>query len=159
MLAVKLICVGKLKEKYWQDACAEYMKRLGAYCNAEIIEVKEEKLPANASAADEAKVIEAEGRNILDKISKSDYVIALDIKGKELSSEEMAKRIEDISFNNSSVALLIGGSLGLSDEVKARSDAKISFGRITLPHQLARVVALEQVYRAFKINNNETYHK
>ena len=159
MLSIKIICVGKLKEKYWQDACAEYMKRLGAYCNVEIIEVREEKLPANASASDEKNVIDAEGRNLLDKIAKSDYVIALDVKGRELSSEEMAARISEISFTHSSLAFIIGGSLGLSDELKARADAKMSFGRITLPHQLARVVALEQIYRAFKINNNETYHK
>ena len=159
MLNIKIICVGKLKEKYWQEACAEYVKRLRGYCNVELIEVKEEKLPANASAADERNVIDAEGRSLLDKLGKSDYVIALDVKGKELSSEEIAGRLSEISFTHSSVAFLIGGSLGLSDEVKARADAKLSFGRITLPHQLARVVALEQIYRAFKINANETYHK
>ena len=159
MLNIKLICVGKLKEKYWQDACAEYMKRLGAYCKPEVIEVAEERLPAGASAADEKKVIETEGKSLLDKVSKGDYVIALDIKGKELSSEELAQRVNEISFESSSLAFLIGGSLGLSDEVKQRADAKLSFGRITLPHQLARVVALEQIYRAFKINAGETYHK
>lgn len=159
MLNIKLICVGKLKEQYWRDACAEYVKRLGAYCRPEVVEVAEEKLPAGASAAEERKVIEAEGRNLLDKVSKGDYVIALDIKGKELSSEELAQRVNEISFESSSLAFLIGGSLGLSDEVKQRADAKLSFGRITLPHQLARVVALEQIYRAFKINAGETYHK
>lgn len=159
MFNIKIICVGKLKEQYWRDACAEYMKRLGAYCKPEIVEVAEEKLPAGASAADEKKVIEAEGRSLLDKVSKGDYVIALDIKGKELSSEELASRINEIAFESSSLAFLIGGSLGLSDEVKQRADAKLSFGRITLPHQLARVVALEQIYRAFKINAGETYHK
>ena len=159
MLNIKLICVGKLKEKYWRDACAEYMKRLGAYCKPEVIEVAEERLPAGASAADEKKVIETEGKSLLDKVSKGDYVIALDIKGKELSSEELARRVNEISFESSSLAFLIGGSLGLSDKVKQRADAKMSFGRITLPHQLARVVALEQIYRAFKINAGETYHK
>ena len=159
MLGLKIVCVGKLKERYWQEACGEYMKRLGAYCNGEIIEVKEEKLPANPSAADERNVIDAEGRSLLDKIGKNDYVIALDVKGKALSSEEMAGRISEISFTHSALAFIIGGSLGLSDEVKARADARISFGPITLPHQLARVVALEQIYRAFKINSNETYHK
>lgn len=159
MLNIKLVCVGKLKEKYWQDACAEYMKRLGAYCKPELIEVPEEKLPANASAADEQRVIEAEGRNLLDKIGKGDYVIALDVKGKELSSEEMAGKLSEITFDHSSIIFIIGGSLGLSEEVKMRADLKQSFGRITLPHQLARVVALEQIYRAFKINAGETYHK
>ena len=159
MINIKVICVGRLKEKYWQDACGEYMKRLGAYCKPEIIEVAEERLPANVSAADEKKVIETEGKNLLDKLGRTDYVIALDIKGKELSSEEVAKRLRDISFTNSCIDFVIGGSLGLSDEVKTRGDAKLSFGRITLPHQLARVVALEQIYRAFKINAGETYHK
>lgn len=159
MLNIKIICVGKLKEKYWQDACAEYLKRLGAYCSAKVIEVKEAKLPAGASAADEKNVVEAEGRSILDKVSKYDYVIALDVKGKEISSEDMADKLSAISFSHSSVAYLIGGSLGLSEGVKKRADARMSFGRITLPHQLARVVALEQIYRAFKINAGETYHK
>ena len=159
MLNINIVCVGKLKEKYWTDACSEYLKRLGAYCSAEVTEVKEEKLPSNASAADEMKVIEAEGRNILEKISKTDFVIALDVKGKEKSSEEIAELLNKISVTHSAVAIIIGGSLGLSDEVKSRADVKLSFGRITLPHQLARVVALEQIYRAFKINANETYHK
>ena len=159
MLSVKVICVGKLKEKYWHDACVEYLKRLGPYCNADVTEVKEEKLPANASASDEKNVIEAEGRYLLDRISKGDYVIALDVRGKELSSEELAVRLSEISFSHSSVVFVIGGSLGLSDEVKMRADMKMSFGRITLPHQLARVVALEQIYRAFKINAGEKYHK
>ena len=157
MLNIKIVCVGKLKEKYWQDACAEYMKRLGAYCRPEVIEVPEEKLPANASAKDEQHVIEAEGKDIMKRVSG--YVIALDVKGKELSSEELAGRVSEISLAHSSVVFIIGGSLGLSDEVKERADLKMSFGRITLPHQLARVVALEQIYRAFKINAGETYHK
>ena len=159
MLNIKIVCVGKLKERYWSDACAEYLKRLSAYCRASIVEVKEEKLPSNSSTADERKVIEAEGRNILDKVSKGDYVIALDVKGEGKSSEEIAAILSDISFTHPSVAVIIGGSLGLSREVKQRADARISFGRITLPHQLARVVALEQVYRGFKINSGETYHK
>ncbi|MBR2673964.1 MAG: 23S rRNA (pseudouridine(1915)-N(3))-methyltransferase RlmH [Mogibacterium sp.] len=156
---IRIVCVGKLKEKYWMDACSEYMKRLKPYCNAEIAEVREEKLPANASTADEIKVIEAEGRNILDRIAKSDYVIALDVRGNEKSSEEIADIMSKVSFTHSSIAIIIGGSLGLSADVKARADMKLSFGRITLPHQLARVVALEQIYRAFKINAGEAYHK
>ena len=121
--------------------------------------MKEAKLPANASAADEKNVIAAEGRDILSKISSSDYVIALDIQGKELASEEIARKISEISFNNSRISFIIGGSLGLSDEVKKRADFRMSFGKITLPHQLARVVLLEQIYRAFKINAGEAYHK
>ena len=159
MLNIRIICVGKFKEKYWEAASAEYMKRLGAYCNISVIEVKEEKLPAHASRADEENVITKEGRSILDKTGSGDYVIALDIGGRELSSEDLAARIADISFTNATIDFVIGGSLGLSKEVKSRAALRLSFGRITLPHQLARIVLLEQVYRAFKINAGETYHK
>lgn len=159
MLSIKVICVGKSKEKYWDAAYSEYLKRLKGYCSPEVIEVRESRLPANASAADERNVIEAEGREILGKIGNGDYVIALDIQGRELSSEELAAKISEISFTSSRISFIIGGSLGLSDEVKKRADLRLSFGRITLPHQLARVVLLEQVYRAFKINAGEAYHK
>ena len=159
MLNIKVICVGKSKEKYWDAAYAEYLKRLRAYCSPEVIEVREARLPANASPADERNVIDAEGRDILGRISGGDFVIALDIRGKEFSSEELARKISDISFNNSRICFIIGGSLGLSDEVKERADLRLSFGKITLPHQLARVVLLEQIYRAFKINSGEACHK
>ena len=159
MLSIKVICVGKSKEKYWDAAYAEYLKRLKGYCSPEVIEVKEAKLPANASPADEKKVIETEGREILGRIGSGDCVIALDIQGKELSSEEIARKISEISFDYSRISFIIGGSLGLSDEVKKRADFRMSFGKITLPHQLARVVLLEQIYRAFKINAGEAYHK
>ena len=159
MLSIKIICVGKFKEKYWEAASAEYMKRLRAYCNVSVVEVKEERLPANASAADEQNVIIAEGKSILSKTSGNDYVIALDIGGRELGSEEISDKIKNIAFTNSTIDFIIGGSLGLSDEVKKRADLRLSFGKITLPHQLARVVLLEQIYRAFKINAGEAYHK
>lgn len=159
MLNIRVICIGKLKEKYWDAACEEYSKRLGAYCNLEIVELKEDRLPANTSAADEQKVIENEGTSILTKIKKSDFVIALDIKGRELSSEGLAERIENTAFTHDTIDFIIGGSLGLSGDVKSRADLALSFGKITLPHQLARVVLLEQIYRAFKINAGETYHK
>jgi len=159
MLNIRIICVGKFKEKYWEAASAEYMKRLGAYCNISVTEVKEEKLPAHASRADEEKVIEKEGEAILAKTGAGDYVIALDIGGRGLSSEELASKLADISFTNSSITFIIGGSLGLSSEVKSRASLRLSFGKMTLPHQLARIVLLEQVYRAFKINAGETYHK
>ena len=159
MLNIRIICVGKFKEKYWEAASAEYMKRLGAYCNVSVTEVREEKLPAHASRADEETVIERQGKSILDKLNAGDFVIALDIGGRELSSEALAAKIADISFNASAVDFIIGGSLGLSPEVKARADLRMSFGPITLPHQLARIVLLEQIYRAFKINAGETYHK
>ena len=159
MISIRIICVGKLKEKYWEAAASEYMKRLGAYCSVSVTEVKEERLPANASRADEENVIVKEGRSILGKVGAGDYVIALDIRGKELGSEELAQKIKETVFTHSTIDFIIGGSLGLSDEVKARADMRLSFGRITLPHQLARVVLLEQIYRAFKINAGETYHK
>ena len=135
------------------------MKRLGAYCSISVTEVKEEKLPAHASRADEENVITKEGKSILDRIGPGDYVIALDIGGRELSSEDLAAKIAEISFTSSTIDFIIGGSLGLSREVKSRAALKLSFGRITLPHQLARIVLLEQIYRAFKINAGETYHK
>ena len=159
MLNIKVICVGKSKEKYWDAAYAEYLKRLRAYCSPEVIEVREARLPANASPADERNVIDAEGRDILGRISGGDFVIALDIRGKEFSSEELARKISDISFNNSRICFIIGGSLGLSDEVKERADLRLSFVTIILTHQLARVVLLEQIYRAFKINSGEACHK
>ena len=159
MLSVRVICVGKLKEKYWEAACAEYMKRLGRFCDVAVVEVKEAKLPANASAADESNVMLREGRDLLAKVDAGDYVIALDVGGKELSSEEIAAKISGVSFSSSKIDFIIGGSLGLSDEVRRRADMRLSLGRITLPHQLARVVVLEQIYRAFKINAGETYHK
>lgn len=159
MISIRIICVGKFKEKYWEAASAEYIKRLGAYCNVSVVEVKEERLPANPSGADEQKVTEAEGRSVLSKTDRGDYVIALDIGGKELGSEELAQKIRETAFTHSTIDFIIGGSLGLSDEVKRRADLRLSFGKITLPHQLARVVLLEQIYRAFKINAGETYHK
>lgn len=159
MLNIRIICVGKFKEKYWEAASAEYMKRLGAYCSISVTEIKEEKLPAHASRADEENVILKEGKAILDKIGAGDYVVALDIGGRELSSEELASRISEISFTSSTIDFVIGGSLGLSRDVKQRASFRLSFGKITLPHQLARIVLLEQIYRAFKINAGETYHK
>jgi len=159
MLNIRIICVGKLKEKYWEAACAEYLKRLKGYCSPAVEEVRESRLPANASPADERNVIQKEGNDILSKISSGDYVIAMDLQGKQLSSEELADKLAAVSQRASKVDFIIGGSLGLSDEVRKRADMSISLGRITLPHQLARVVVLEQIYRAFKINAGEAYHK
>ena len=157
---IKIIAVGKLKESYWRDAVSEYSKRLNAYCSLEIIEVKESRLPANPSAADEAAVKAAEGQDILRHINKEDYVITLEIKGKGLSSEQLAEKIEQLALEGkSSLAFVIGGSLGLSPEVSKRADFKLSFSAMTFPHQMMRVVLLEQIYRSFKINRNETYHK
>jgi 23S rRNA (pseudouridine1915-N3)-methyltransferase len=150
MMEIKIVCVGRLKEKYWTDACAEYAKRLTPYCNLKIIEVKE-------SPSDD---IDEEGEKLLKKIDKGDHVITLEIKGKPVSSEELSEKFEDIALGGvSRVAIVIGGSNGLSSSVSARADEKISFSRMTFPHQLMRVILLEQVYRSFKIIRHEPYHK
>lgn len=157
---VTILAVGKLKEKYWQDAIAEYSKRMKSYCNLQIIEIKESPLRANPSAADEQAVKNAEGTDILNKIKPSDYVITLEIKGKGLTSEQLAEKIETLAVNGkSSIVFIIGGSLGLSAEVSKRSDFKLSFSAMTFPHQMMRVILLEQIYRSFKINRHEAYHK
>ena len=157
---ITVLAVGKLKEKYWTDAIEEYSKRLSRYCTFRITEVKESLLRANPSEADEEAVKTAEGRELLNKIKSSDYVITLEIKGKALSSTELAERIEELGITGkSSVVFIIGGSLGLSEEVSRRADFKLSFSAMTFPHQMMRVILLEQIYRSFKIIKNEAYHK
>ena len=157
---ITVIAIGKLKEKYWQDAISEYSKRMKSYCNLQIIELKESPLRANPSVADEQAVKDAEGADILSKIKPSDYVITLEIKGKGLSSEQLAEKINTLGIDGkSSIVFVIGGSLGLSESVSKRSDFKLSFSAMTFPHQMMRVILLEQVYRSFKINRNEAYHK
>ncbi len=157
---IRIIAVGKLKEQYWRDAIAEYSKRLGAYCSLEVIEVKENKLRANPSAADEEAVKAAEGEDILRHINKEDYVITLEIKGKGLSSEKLAEKLDGLALSGkSTIDFVIGGSLGLSSAVSNRADFKLSFSAMTFPHQMMRFILLEQIYRSFKINRNETYHK
>ena len=147
---MKIICVGKLKEKYLKDAKEEYLKRLSKYVKLEVVELPDYNY-------DEVKTILEEGKNILSKINDNDYVITLDINGRELSSIELSKFIEkNISRN---IVFVIGGSYGLSSEVKQRSDYSLSFSRLTFPHQLFRIMLLEQIYRGFKIINNESYHK
>lgn len=157
---IQIICIGKLKEKYWTEAIKEYSKRLSRFASIDIVELKESLLPANASPADEEKVKLEEGREILKAIKDGTYVITLEIPGKQLSSEELAKKMDDLGIDGrSNIAFVIGGSLGLSKEVSQRADYKLSFSRMTFPHQMMRVILLEQIYRAFKINRNETYHK
>lgn len=157
---INIICIGKLKEKYWQAAVAEYTKRLGKYCNIKITELKESPLPSNPSPADENNVKNAEGKYILEKIRTYDYVITLEIKGKSLTSPGLAKKIGDLALQGKSdIDFVIGGSLGLSDEVSDRSNFKLSFSAMTFPHQMMRVILLEQIYRSFKILRNESYHK
>ena len=158
-MKIKIICIGKLKETYWTDACKEYQKRLGAYCDLEILELKESKLQGDGDAMEE-HVKNEEGKSILSKTPSGAYVITLEIKGKALSSEQLAEKMGSLSLEGKSeIVFIIGGSLGLSKEVSERADFKLSFSNMTFPHQMMRVILLEQIYRSFKINRGETYHK
>ena len=156
---INIICVGKIKEKYFTQAIAEFEKRLGRFCTFKITELPDRKIPDNPTPGQEREVLEAEGADILKNLGKSDYVVALCVEGKELSSEEWAAKTAEIMQTRSTITYIIGGSLGLSPEVKSRADLRLSLGRITLPHRIARLVLTEQIYRCFKINANETYHK
>lgn len=159
MMNVTVIAVGKLKESYLRDGCGEYIKRLGAFSKINVIEVNEERVSDNPSPAEIENVIRKEGERILSKIPKGSAVIPLCIEGKEYSSPAFSSLIEKISLECSNLCFIIGGSFGLSDEVKSMGKTKLSFGKMTLPHQLARMVLLEQIYRAFSISNNSKYHK
>lgn len=160
MLNVTLLCVGKLKETYWRDACAEYEKRLGAFCRFRLIEVAEERLPDNPSASQINTTIEAEGKRLLDQIPRDSAVIPLCIEGKELDSPALAARIQKLAVDGiSHVTFIIGGSWGLSDAVKSRAVLRLSMSPMTFPHQLARVMVMEQIYRAFQISSGGKYHK
>lgn len=148
---IKIVCVSRVKEKYFISAINEYLKRLSKYVRMEIVEVKDE--------ANVEKALKIEGEKILSKIKEDEYVISLDIAGEKLSSLEFAKKIDKVFNNNSKLTFIIGGSYGLSQDVKKRSNYLLSFSKMTFPHQLFRVILLEQIYRAYKINNNESYHK
>ena len=157
---IDIICVGNLKESFWREGADEYIKRLNGYCNLEIIQIKEAALPKNAKKKAEENVISAEGQAILGKIKKQSYVFALDVKGKGFTSEGFAEKVAKLSLEGKSrLVFIIGGSLGLSKEVLETADVRISFSQMTYPHQLMRVILLEQLYRTYKINNGETYHK
>lgn len=159
MINVTVIAVGKLKEGYLRDGCAEYIKRLGAYSKVNVIEISEERSSDNPTTAEIENVIKKEGERIIAKIPKGAVVIPLCIEGKEYSSPEFSALIENMAMQSSHLCFIIGGSFGLSDSVKALGKCKLSFGKMTLPHQLARMVLLEQIYRAFSISNNSKYHK
>lgn len=160
MLHINIICIGKIKESFFRDSIEEYSKRLSKYCCLNITELPDEKIPNNASDKEALIVKEKEGQNIINNIKKDSYVICLDLKGKQLTSEEFADKIDLISINSSSsITFIIGGSLGISSTVLNIADELISFSKMTFPHQLFRIILLEQVYRAFKIIKNETYHK
>ena len=160
MLNITILAVGKLKERYLTDACAEYRKRLGAYCRLQIVEIDEYRLPQNPSPAQIAAGIEAEGRAIAAKIPAGSFVVPLCIEGKMLSSEEFSAALEKAAVGgHSSIVLLIGGSYGLWEELKRRGNLRLSMSRMTFPHQLARVLLLEQLYRAMTISHGQKYHK
>lgn len=157
---ITVISVGKLKEKYLKLVIEEFSKRLSKYCKLDMIELDDEKCPENLSDKDMEIVKNKEGNKILSKIKNNSYVIALAIDGKNLSSEELASTISNLAVRgNSHITFVIGGSLGLSTEVLKRADYKLSFSKMTFPHQLMKLILLEQVYRSFRINNNEPYHK
>ena len=150
---IKIITVGAIKEKYLKDAIDEYMKRLKKYTVIELIEVKDEGL------VEESKAIQLEAEKINKHLTSKDYIITLEIEGTEYTSTEFAKRLNNIQIENSNIVFIIGGSYGLSSELKQKSKMHLSFSKMTFPHQLFRVLLLEQIYRAFKILNNESYHK
>ncbi len=159
MLNINVICIGKIKEDYLKSAINEYSKRLSKYCNLSIIELPDEKLPNKLNDSIIKEIKQKECNKILEHVKRDSYVVCLDLKGKELSSEDFSKKIDDIGLNfNSSVTFIIGGTLGLNDDVINIADEKLCFSKMTFPHQLIRVFLLEQLFRAFKISRNETYH-
>ena len=150
---IKIITVGTIKEKYLKDAIEEYQKRISKYTNIEIIEVSDEGL------VEPSKALKLKATKIEKNLSNRDYIITLEIEGKEYTSIDFANKINDILIENSNITFIIGGSYGLSEEIKAKAKLHLSFSKMTFPHQLFRVLLLEQIYRAYKINNNESYHK
>lgn len=159
-MKITLITVGKIKEKYLKDAIAEYTKRLSKYCKLDVVEVSDEKTPDNASEIVEEQIRSKEGERILKYIKDDAYVITLEIKGKQLTSEELADKIDKLGIQGTShIVFIIGGSIGLGQEVLNRSNYALSFSKMTFPHQLMRVILLEQIYRSYRIINNEPYHK
>ena len=159
-MKISIISVGKLKEKYLLDGIAEYIKRLSKFCIVEEIVLKDESIPDKASKTIEEEIKIKEGKKIIASIPQNSYKIALDLKGAMLDSVELANKILSIqTYNNSHIVFIIGGSLGLSKEVIDNVDYKLCFSKMTFPHQLMKLILVEQIYRSFKINNNETYHK
>jgi len=159
-MRISVVCVGKIKEKYLKLGIDEFSKRLSKYCKLEVIELDDEKAPENLSDKEMMMIKEKEGKKILSKIKDNSHVIALAIDGKNLSSEELADTIDNLGVRGTShIVFVIGCSLGLSDDVIRRANYKLSFSKMTFPHQLMRLILLEQVYRAYRINNGEPYHK
>ena len=159
-MKIKIVTVGKLKEKYLKDGIEEYSKRISRFATVDMIELADEKTPDRASDSENEKILELEGNRIISKIGDREFIIVLAIEGKTLSSEEFSKQLEQASINGySTLTFVIGGSLGLSPQVKKRANLFLSFGRLTLPHQLMRLVLTEQIYRAFTIQQGSPYHK
>ena len=159
-MKVTILCVGKIKEKFYRDAISEYEKRLSRYCKLEIIEVSDEKTPDNASEVVETAIRAKEAERILKYIKDDAYVITLEINGKQLTSEELSQKIEKLGIQGiSHIIFIIGGSIGLGEAVLQKSDYALSFSKMTFPHQLMRVILLEQIYRSYKIVSHEPYHK
>ena len=159
MLTINIICVGKIKEKFLKAALDEYLKRLSKYCKLNILELPDEKIPEKINPNIENEIKSKECTNIINHIKKDSYVVCLDLTGKELSSEQFSKNIENISMQSSQITFIIGGSLGLNQQILSLANQKICFSKMTFPHQLIRVFLLEQIFRAFKISHGETYHR
>ena len=159
MMNVKFITLGTLKEAYWRDAAAEYEKRLGAFCRFEMVQLKEERLSDNPSENEIKNALSKEAEKILSEIPQKAYCVAMCVEGKQLSSEELAQKIDEVALERGNVCFIIGSSFGLSDQVKQRADMRLSVSKLTFPHQLMRVVLLETVYRAFNISKGTKYHK
>lgn len=160
MMKITVLTVGKIKEKFFRDAVAEYEKRLSRYCSLSVVEVADEPTPDKCSEALKTQILEKEGERLLSKMPGNAYRVILDVKGKAVSSEELSAKLGDAAVSGvSHMAFVIGGSLGLSDQIKKSADLTISFSKMTFPHQLMRVVLLEQIYRSYRIMNHEPYHK
>lgn len=160
MQTVNIICIGKIKEKYFTDAIAEYSKRLKAFCKFNVIELEEEKISSNPNDSQIMATVNSEGERILSKISKNSFVIAMCIEGKMLSSTDLAQKIADVALSGkSTIDFIIGGSWGLSEQVKLKANLKLSMSKMTFPHQMARMILCEQIYRAYEIQTNGKYHK
>lgn len=159
MLSINIVCIGKIKEKFFKEAINEYSKRLSKYCKLNILELPDEKIPEKTNLSIENDIKSKECNNIINHIKKDSYIICLDLKGKELTSEELSRNIENISMQSSQITFIIGGSLGLNENLLNLANQNICFSKMTFPHQLIRIFLLEQLFRAFKISNGETYHK
>lgn len=158
MLHINIYCIGKIKEQYLKDAIAEYSKRLSKFCMLDIIELPDKAIPEKTNSSIDQQIIDFESNQIIEKLPKNSYKIALDLTGKQYTSEEFATKLNDLQNYNSTISFIIGGSLGMNSELKNLCNEKISFSKMTFPHQLMRVFLLEQTFRAFKILNNEKYH-